>query len=361
MSSKEVEDYLFAFAENFGVIPCIKFDNLVERVQRRVVSDNGDEWEVHTRSKKNPDEVGTYTFDALIVCNGHFNKVRFPGNIPLETRKKWKGRILHAKEYKSPNEFSNQTVVVVGARSSGTDIARELSQVASQVHVCDKKCPSGDDDESVTESLERISDGFGWRIKETNLVWRPKLQRIGQNDSLVYFEDGSQMTADAIIFATGYDYDFEFFSSDDDIISVVEGKMVQPVYMQIQHREYPSLFFPGLPFDVAPFPLLDVQAAWISNSIKSGLTKSTNLPDPFAPEDIPDQGLAHSMRHGKQWEYCEYLANECGLERNKEKCDKAIEIYNYVSTKRPKLPGAPDDYRYLNFSSGPPKDGQSDF
>lgn len=48
--------------------------------------------------------------------------------------------IVHSREYDEPSEFAGQSVLVVGGRSSGVDISRELRGVAKHVYILEKKC-----------------------------------------------------------------------------------------------------------------------------------------------------------------------------------------------------------------------------
>lgn len=45
----------------------------------------------------------------------------------------FKGKYLHSRDYKTPDEWRNKKVVVVGIGNSGGDIAVELSRVTKQV------------------------------------------------------------------------------------------------------------------------------------------------------------------------------------------------------------------------------------
>ena len=47
--------------------------------------------------------------------------------------KRFKGQYIHSLEYKNPEKFRGKKIVVVGIGNSGTDLAIELSHVASQV------------------------------------------------------------------------------------------------------------------------------------------------------------------------------------------------------------------------------------
>lgn len=41
-------------------------------------------------------------FDAIFVCNGHYNKPYFPN---IDGQKHYKGRIIHSHDYRRPEIF----------------------------------------------------------------------------------------------------------------------------------------------------------------------------------------------------------------------------------------------------------------
>lgn len=45
----------------------------------------------------------------------------------------FKGKYFHSRDYKTPEEWRNKKVVVIGIGNSGGDIAVELSRVTKQV------------------------------------------------------------------------------------------------------------------------------------------------------------------------------------------------------------------------------------
>jgi cation diffusion facilitator CzcD-associated flavoprotein CzcO len=62
-------------------------------------------------------------FDALVVANGHYSEPNLP-DVPGAQH--WPGLQMHSHNYRVPEAFEGQTVVVVGASNSGgTMCARE--------------------------------------------------------------------------------------------------------------------------------------------------------------------------------------------------------------------------------------------
>ena len=72
------------------------------------------------------------TFDAVCICNGHFDKPFVPR---VEGFDGFQGTSMHAYAYDTPDveAFAGRRVLCVGSRSSGADIAREVSSVGEHV------------------------------------------------------------------------------------------------------------------------------------------------------------------------------------------------------------------------------------
>lgn len=70
----------------------------------------------------------TEVFDAVCVCNGHYDDPFTPKTPGFDG---FRGISMHARAYDQPEveAFMGRRVLCVGSRSSGTDIAREVSSV----------------------------------------------------------------------------------------------------------------------------------------------------------------------------------------------------------------------------------------
>lgn len=72
----------------------------------------------------------TRTYDALVVCNGHYSAPRCP---EVSGSEAFPGTVMHSHNYRHNTAFRGQTVVLVGASASGEDICREIAEVADKV------------------------------------------------------------------------------------------------------------------------------------------------------------------------------------------------------------------------------------
>ncbi|PWZ02798.1 FAD/NAD(P)-binding domain-containing protein [Testicularia cyperi] len=179
----------------------------------------------------------TETFDHVVLASGRCNTPTIPR---IQGLWNFTGTILHSAWWRSPIPFARRTVLVVGNSSSGSDIARELAgyvlrtlpegQGATEDWVRDCKT-GGLRGPSVLHSYEDVNkpppldydprdpDSPDWTRRIQVL---PKITRIdpaphapssssSKSKGVIHFEDGTTRDdVDAIIFGTGYAYDFPY-------------------------------------------------------------------------------------------------------------------------------------------------------
>lgn len=116
-SGEQVQAYLAAYADHFGVTPHIRFRTLVENA-----APAGDGWSVRSRSV---DGGGTSTerFDYLAICNGTFCEPYVPGFRGLDAFRQAGGTVLHSTQLNDVEELRGKRVVVVGGAKSACDAA----------------------------------------------------------------------------------------------------------------------------------------------------------------------------------------------------------------------------------------------
>lgn len=61
-----------------------------------------------------------------------FSKPNIPEISGIET---FPGKVLHSRAYRIPDNFTNETVIVLGAGNSGIDITLDLSNYAKTVYL----------------------------------------------------------------------------------------------------------------------------------------------------------------------------------------------------------------------------------
>lgn len=121
-SKAEYSAYLEAYADHFGLRPHIRFRTEVTRARPE-----GSGWRVTLQTEgQAPEEL---VVDALVVATGsnhHPRRIELPG---------YTGRVLHSSEYRDPEAFRGQRVLVIGAGESAADIAADVGAVAAETTV----------------------------------------------------------------------------------------------------------------------------------------------------------------------------------------------------------------------------------
>lgn len=141
-------------------------------------------------------------------------------------RERFAGRQLHAVDYRGAAEFTGQHVVVVGAGASATQLLAEISQVASTTWVTRRPTQfrtgpftAADGRAAVARVDRRVRAGLlpGSVVGATGLVAVPAVgaamdrgvfRRHPMFDHItptgVAWDDGTEVAADAIVWATGF-------------------------------------------------------------------------------------------------------------------------------------------------------------
>ena len=118
-SGEQVQEYLQAYAEHFGLLERFRFDTEVRSAVR-----HGDGWSVDGEP-----------YDHLVVANGIFSEPSLPDYPGVEEFAAAGGRLCHASEFTSLDDARGRDVVVVGYGKSSCDVAVALSEVASSTTV----------------------------------------------------------------------------------------------------------------------------------------------------------------------------------------------------------------------------------
>ena len=278
-SHRQMLDYFKSYAERFGVTAKVVLNVRVESAKRL----SGGRWSVTIASR---DGSRVEAFDHLIVCSGHHREPLLPKYPGAFT-----GRVLHSREYKRPEPFEGQRVLVVGGGNSACDIAVDVSRVAASVSLSMRHgyfiLPKVMFGRPIDQLYARMRSylRFAPRFLQDALAdatvrlelgpWekygleRPKGRATSMHPTLntailaalrdgavlprraiarldgerVQFSDGAAATFDTIIWATGYRFGYPFI---DDAIMGPDFTQLPPLYLTMMHPEIENLFFIGL-------------------------------------------------------------------------------------------------------------------
>lgn len=316
-SHQQMLDYFAAYASRFNLLPKIVLNTRVKRARRL-----GDgKWSVETDG---PGGERSATFDHLIICSGHHRDPLMPDYPGTFT-----GRTLHSREYKRPEPFADQRVLVVGGGNSACDIAVDVSRAAASVdismrhgHYILPKIIFGRPIDLlyarargwfryaprfVLEAAVRTTVRLGvgpWRkyglqtpkgsptamhptlntailaaLRDGAVRARPAITRF--DGSRVCFSDGTSDTFDTIIWGTGYRIGYPFF---DDAVMGPDFASTPPLYLTMMHPRIENLFFIGLFQPIGCiWRLADHQARIAALQIKGVLKR---------PADVAARGVA---------------------------------------------------------------------
>ncbi|KAK1364546.1 Flavin-containing monooxygenase [Heracleum sosnowskyi] len=135
----------------------------------------------------------------------------------------------------------------------------------------------------------------------------------------VAFKDGSSVLADIIFHCTGSRYNFPFLKTNK--IVTVEDNRVGPLYKHVFPPELaPTLAFIGIPYVITGFPMMELQAKWISLVLSDQLflpSKETMMADTeHYYKSLEQQGIplhrTHHL-HRTKFDYPDWLANQVGV------------------------------------------------
>ncbi len=303
----QVLAYFEAYVAQFQIRPTITFRTKVDSVYP---ADDGG-YDV-TIFNIDTGEMETRYYRAVLVCNGHHWQPKLP-DFPGD----FNGRSLHSRNFRSPESFAGENVLVIGIGNSGVDIACDLAPVANQVylstrrsaHIIPRYIHGKPTDKWVTERNSQLpfpvtraiyrlllttavgnQEEYGVpkpahkllsehptmsselldRVASGGIIIKSNVQELAEDH--VCFVDGSQTPIDSIVYATGYEFSFPFF--DDSFIRFENNQF--PLYRKVIHPNYPSLYFVGLIQPLgAIMPLAELQCQWIAGILNSNYT----LPD----------------------------------------------------------------------------------
>ena len=180
---------------------------------------------------------GTFQSKTVISATGTFKNPFIP---EIPGRQKFRGKQFHSSEYRTPEEFKNQKVVIVGEGNSGAQILAEVSKVAETFWSTRQKPEYLPDDvdgrvlfdvASAKYYAEKKGEAFdSSKYNLGNIVMVPSVKEARERDVLhskgkiqsitedgVIWEDDSHQDIDAIIWCTGFGYSTGFLK---DLVSI---------------------------------------------------------------------------------------------------------------------------------------------
>ena len=275
-SHKELLSYFNAYADNFDIRKLIKFNTEVTNCKKI----DGDRWEVEWNTLGS-DEINIGKYDALVVCNGHHHKPRYP-DYPGE----FTGELIHSHKFKSAKPFQDKRVLVIGGGNSACDVAVETARVSKSTSISWRRgyylipkfmygLPTdvqalknrwmpdfirgpftklmleifqgkNEDiglqkpDKSLNATHPTVNSELYYAVRHGKVTPHVDIERYEGNK--VKFKDGKSEEFDVIIACTGFKIKHDFF--DKSLINYEEGKV--PLLHKMIPADINNLYFIGL-------------------------------------------------------------------------------------------------------------------
>ncbi|CAN8245242.1 unnamed protein product [Cochlearia groenlandica] len=311
-SHREVLAYLRDFAKEFEIEDMIRFDTAVDRVSTAAEEEiDGEEgrgnvrWRIESTEMKKKARRRDEIYDAVVVCNGHYIEPRL-AEIPGISS--WPGKEMHSHNYRVPEPFKDQVVVLIGNSASAVDISRDIVGFAKEVHVAYRS---------------EEADMFIKQLGYDNLWMHSMIESVHEDGSVV-FQNGRTVSADVIMHCTGYKYHFPFLETNGCV--TVDDNRIDPLYKHVFPPALaPCLSFVGIPWKVVPFPMYELQSKWIAGVLSGRITlpsKEDMMKDiETFYANLEAQGIQKRYTHRKgmsQFEYNSWLASRCGCSETEE-------------------------------------------
>lgn len=303
-------------------------------------------WRVETRNRITG-ATDSFTCRSVVVANGHHDTPTIP-EFPGE----FTGQAFHSRDYLEPSVFAGKDVVVVGVGNSGMDIACDAAKVANRVylvtrhgvHVIPKYAFGKPADQlnnrfiayvpfeverGLYEAILRVSTGRPQdrglptpdhrllsahptvsaelydRVGHGDIVMKPGIAELAGD--CIRFDDGSEVHADVLVYATGYQVTLPFLAPA--VLDPVDNQM--PLYLRVVPPDRPGLYFVGFIQTIgANIPLYEYQSEWIGDLLigQCALPSRSTMQD-WIRRDAASMAKRYvrSNRHTMQVDYWRYI------------------------------------------------------
>ena len=376
---KQVLSYLKQYTSQFNLIPYIKFHHKVISLKQQTnpTKQNKEKtFHVTVNDTKN-NRIQNYTFDAIVVCNGHYNECYIPN---IDKCNQFNGIIMHSRYYRRPDQVFDQSdrlnvtqncdkvskemrknIVIIGNKSSGFDLSKDLYLYLNK-NKLDKKYQifhisrSVLDEKSINSRLffkhrnSWMKSGnyhfvqgliFDSLTNENKAVFKyinsSNIEIPIVNNGLncneydcndIKFDDKNKIvciSCDLCLFCTGYYFDFPFLlnesenDKDDELNNYFNKKTYVPMlYDGIFFALNPMLSFVGIQKKLAPFVVVYYQCLYVARVV-SGMKKLTKKQD-ICHNNINYGFFQNTKDHllgDAQFDYIEQICEKLGVEKPK--------------------------------------------
>ncbi|MEM7427355.1 MAG: NAD(P)/FAD-dependent oxidoreductase [Pseudomonadota bacterium] len=235
--------------------------------------------------------ANTYSeiFDHVVVATGHFSTPNVPHYPGFES---FKGRVLHAHDFRDAMEFKDKDILILGTSYSAEDIGSQCWKYGCK---------------SVTVAHRTAPMGYDW---PDNWQEVPALVKVEGNTA--HFKDGTTKDVDAVLLCTGYKHHFPFMPKELrlECPNVLATPML---YKGVAFIDNPKIMYLGMQDQWYTFNMFDAQAWWARDvmmgkiAIPSKEEMQKDIDDRMAAEAALEDDYACIDYQGA---YTEELINE---------------------------------------------------
>ncbi|WP_282063131.1 NAD(P)-binding domain-containing protein [Roseobacter litoralis] len=226
-------DYIEGRVKKAGVRDLIRFETAVRSVEE---TDDG-RFTVKVKDLPGENEYEE-VFDYVVCASGHFSTPNVP---EFEGFDSFKGRVLHAHDFRDALEFKDMDLLLIGTSYSAEDIGSQCWKYGAK---------------SITVSHRTAAMGYDW---PDNWAEVPLLLKVDGNTA--HFKDGTSRKVDAIILCTGYQHHFPFMA-DNLCLRTANRLATANLYKGVAWIDNPNLFYLGMQDQWFTFNMFDAQAWW---------------------------------------------------------------------------------------------------
>ncbi|KAF8556446.1 FAD/NAD(P)-binding domain-containing protein [Imleria badia] len=321
LSHYQVRNYLRSYASYHNINsndenPATAYNTRVERVEKRINQAGQEQgWKLWLRSLT-PTQNNTYRvtwwtedFDAVVVAAG-INAPSIPSIPGLEEwARKFPNIIRHSRQYRRPEAYANQTVLIVGVSSSGTGISRDLNKHARNIYQSFRPDNNNGTPFALETRLRRLP-------KNTTLVGEiERFLPLSKGSSIqsghVELKNGTIISGiDSVILATGYRYSFPFFPQYYDGATYephagsattvtaflpMDGSHIRDLYLDQFYLRDPTLAFLGVSLSSSSF----LFAEYTAFALAKVWTNTAKLPNTQTMESLYNKTVEERGGYGK--------------------------------------------------------------
>lgn len=238
-------DYIEGRVKRAGVRDKIRFNSIVRDVR---FNEESKQFSLVARDLANDVET-TEVFDHVIVATGHFSNPNVPDYPGFDT---FKGRILHAHDFRDAVEFKDQDILILGTSYSAEDIGSQCWKYGCK---------------SITVAHRTAPMGYDWPDN-----WKEVPALIKVEGNTAHFKDGTTTDVQAIILCTGYNHNFPFMP-DELRLKTTNRLATADLYKGVTYTKNPQLHYLGMQDQWFTFNMFDAQAWYVRDVILNRISQ----------------------------------------------------------------------------------------